>query len=508
MTRGDTTVTMTPDVRAGWEARPPLLPPRWQILGGLGRGGQAEVWLAVDQHLAQQVAVKVFSAEMSPLQRERMRREVRLGRTLQHPGLVRVFELVEAGERTAVVMEFVPGGSLAAAVADRPLPRERVVAVADEVLTVLDYLHRQGVVHRDIKPSNLLIDGEGRVRVADLGLARHWEGGQTLTESHTTLGTPRYMSPEQVRGERPLPQSDLYSLGATLFHLLTGRPPFDHESTFEVARLHLSAPVPDPRRWRPDCPHWLARFVMRLLEKRPGDRFVSAREALEVLHSRSAASLPARRRRAAVAMLAAAVLLTVGWGALVHGGRVPAGARVIGGNKVVASDDEDRPLWERSFSVGVKDAVLVPGKGRPPRLYVATTSPRSASPGSGSIFELDARGKERASFSVADHLAAYFPDLGRFASAERLLGEDVDGDGEAELTWIAKHFFYPSAVGVWWRRPRPLAEHVFINSGHLTSVAWADLDDDGRREAVMAGFNNRLGYQGVVAVVELGGGEM
>lgn len=508
MARDDVTVTMAPERGGEWKARPPSLPPRWRIVQELGRGGQAEVWLAVDQHLAQQVAVKVFSAEMSPLQRERMRREVRLGRTLQHPGLVRVFELVEVGERTAVVMEFVPGGSLAAAVADGPLDPERVVAVADEVLSVLVYLHRQGVVHRDLKPSNLLVDREGHVRVADLGLARHWEGGDTLTESCTTLGTPRYMSPEQVRGEKPLPQSDLYSLGATLFHLLAGCPPFDHDSAFEVARLHLSAPVPDPRRWRPDCPHWLAHFVMRLLEKRPGDRFTSARQALEVLRSRSAASLPARRRRAAVAVLAAAVLLAAGWGALVQGGRVPASVRVSGGNKVVVSDDEDRLLWERSFSVGVKDAALVPGKGRPPRVYVATTSPRSASAGGGLILELDARGEERASFSVADHLAAYFPDLGRSASAERLLGADVDGDGEAELTWVAKHFFYPSAVGVWWRQPRALADHVFINSGHLTSVAWADLDGDGRREMVMAGFNNRLGYQGMVAVVEPGGGEM
>ena len=156
----------------------------------MGRGGQAEVWLARDTELDVLVAIKVFRADLTPTQRERLRREVMLGRTLQHPGLVRIFELIDGGDRLAVAMEWVPEGSLAQRLESGRLPVDEVVRVAEQVLEVLAYLHGQNVVHRDIKPSNLLVDSENRIRLADLGLARPLDDDRGLTRTLASVGTP------------------------------------------------------------------------------------------------------------------------------------------------------------------------------------------------------------------------------------------------------------------------------------------------------------------------------
>ena len=167
------------------------LPPRWKPARLLGRGGQADVWLAEDTELSEWVAVKVFHPDLTEAARERIRREVRLGRSLQHPGLVRVFELIDTGDRLAVVMELVAGGSVAQRLEAGPLPIDEVIRIADETLEALAFLHREGVVHRDVKPSNLLLDAGGRVRLADLGLVRRLDDAGDLTRTAMTVGTPQ-----------------------------------------------------------------------------------------------------------------------------------------------------------------------------------------------------------------------------------------------------------------------------------------------------------------------------
>ncbi len=133
---------------------------------------------------------------------------------------------------------------------------------------------------------------------------------------------------------------------------------------------------------------------------------------------------------------------------------------------------------------------------------MATSAPRLASPERGLLLQFDAEGKELLRFAVAPELSGLYPDFGDYASAERLAAVDVNGDGREELSWLAKHYFFPSAIEVWWQTPESQAETLFINSGHLSGVTWADLDGDGRREAVTAGFNNRLGYQNIAAIVD------
>ena len=146
------------------------LPDRWHIERFLGSGGQSEVWLAHDSLLGELVAVKVFNPALSREAMERLRQEVKLGRSLRHPNLVRVYELIEAGGRLAMAMEWLPGGSVAQKLSGGPLPIPEVLQVAEETLAALAHLHEQRIVHRDVKPSNLLLDESGHVRLADLGL--------------------------------------------------------------------------------------------------------------------------------------------------------------------------------------------------------------------------------------------------------------------------------------------------------------------------------------------------
>jgi len=221
--------------RGGWEIK---LPARWRLERFLGAGGQSEVWLAHDEELDQQVAIKVFAPDLSDEALERLRREVRLGRTLQNPHLVRVYELIEDGGRLAMAMAWLPGGSLAQRLAERgPLPIAEVVQATDEALAALAYLHEQRIVHRDVKPSNLLLNLDGRVYLADLGLVRGLDEQARLTRTEMVVGTPVYMSPEQIRAGRLTPASDLYSLGVTVFQLLAGHPPFEGTSRIATCAL-------------------------------------------------------------------------------------------------------------------------------------------------------------------------------------------------------------------------------------------------------------------------------
>ncbi len=461
------------------------------------------MWLAEDRELRQLVAIKVFRENLSKAARERLRREVILGRELTHPGLVRTYELIDAGGCLAVAMEFIRGGSVAALLAAGPLPIDRVIAVARHNLAVLAYLHAQGVVHRDVKPSNLLLDDEGGVRLADLGLARHVEGDATVTRTHLAVGTTRYMSPEQLRGERATPASDLYSLGVTLFELVTGKPPFEADSEFEVARLHMQVTPPDPQRARRDCPRWLARFVVRLMQKSPRDRFADAEEALAAFERRRVVMAPRTRRRLAWAGLvagavaiASAIVVQVApasW-------RLVATATVVAEGKTVRGvDRRGRTTWEIALGSTIHQLAKVDldGDGAVETVVCAseTSMDRSLPPRKSEVVAVTTRGEVLTRRHPEDLLTEWPYEYPKLLTpfVEPL---DLDGDGGYELVVRGnQRGFYPAAILVFWPR-EALWEAVSFHSGHIYDVR---LVAAGRRARLrMAAVNNRLGAFPVV----------
>ena len=485
-------------------ALPLTLPARWQPTRLLGSGGQAEVWLARDLELEEWVAVKVFRDHLGATQRERLRREVRLGRSLSHPNLVRVFELIEAGNRLAVAMEWVSGGSLAARLEDGPLPIGQVIAVADEVLDVLAHLHGRGIVHRDVKPSNLLLDEKGGVRLADLGLVRPLEGGGDLTATAIAVGTPGYMSPEQIRGLEPAAGADLYSLGVTLFQLLSGTMPFAGSSGFEVADKHLHASPPDVRSLRPECPAWLARFVARLLEKAAGDRWADAEQALDALRRKRVLASPRFWRRAGTAAAAALALGggILGWAHFHRGG--PAAVRVMPGQLVV-TDARRHELWRRQVPGAALDAVVGDflGEGEPQVAVSSAPAGKGHPAGTEDIAVFGADGRERARFASVggSDLVHHFPGVGATVDLASLFALDLGGRHPV-LAWVNSSVpWFPSVAGTWDAARGKRPGLLLLNSGHITGLRAASLDG-GRRGLIATGINNRLGYQTVVVILD------
>ncbi|MCG6962350.1 MAG: serine/threonine protein kinase [Acidobacteria bacterium] len=268
-------------------------------------------------------------------------------------------------------MEWLPGGSVKDRLNSGPLQATEAVAIAEETLDALAYLHRHGVVHRDVKPSNLLLAADGSVKLADLGLVRNLADAQDLIRTGATVGTPDYMSPEQLRGRPPAPPTDLYGLGVTLYELLAGSWPFSGQSEFDVADGHLHSAAPSLSEARPDCPRWLARFVRRLLEKRPADRWRDADAALAALSRRRVASRR-RWRHLGWAALALAVAMPALWIATTGHPPALAGAKVIDNHTVAGVAPEGHELWRRRLPGRIQSTAVADVTGdKAPEAVVA-----------------------------------------------------------------------------------------------------------------------------------------
>lgn len=488
--------------------QPPELPERFVLLRPLGRGGQGEVWLAEDRVLGQRVALKLIRDGGGNDGRERTLQEARVGREVSHPNLIRVFDVLDLPGLLVVVMEWVEGGSLKERLREGPLPADQVVRAAEQTLDVLAHLHGKGIVHRDVKPSNLLFDRDGQVRLADLGLVRHLERSADLTRTGVTVGTPDYMSPEQLRGEAPSPAADLYALGVTLFELLTGARPFAGSSDFAVAHQHLTEPPPDLRRGRPDCPRWLAAFVRRLLEKRPADRWPDAAAAREALRRRWA---PRRRWWRWVAVGAAAVAVVAGCAWIAASRLRPAVAEVaVDGDDVVALAVDGTELWRRVFPGGPTVPLLADVVGS--SVPEVVTCEGVVDPSSGrsrcELVVLSQRGSELArTFLETDMIRTHYPHLTDDLICGKLFAGDLDGDRRPEVLWSVSHpWWFPAAAGVWWGRRGGASQVLLVNSGRIYGLDAADVDGDGEPELVASGVNNPIGYQAFLAVVEPSGG--
>lgn len=202
---------------------------RYTLERELGRGGMGAVWLGVDDVLGRKVALKQLkSPAAGGVPTARAAREARLAARLSHPNVVAVFDLVTEGDEPWLVMEYVEGLSLARLVADRgPLSPDDAAAMLAQVADGLRAAHAAGIVHRDVKPSNILVTGDGRAKLTDFGVARGTDSDATLTQTGLVTGSPAYLAPEVATGGTATPASDAWSLGATLFHLVTGRPPYE-----------------------------------------------------------------------------------------------------------------------------------------------------------------------------------------------------------------------------------------------------------------------------------------
>jgi serine/threonine-protein kinase len=252
---------------------------RYKIVRKLGAGGMANVYLAEDQELGRRVAIKILNERHANDDQfvERFRREAKNAAGLSHPNIVSIFDRGEAEGTYYIAMEYLDGRSLKELISTRgPAPINVSVDYARQILAALRVAHRQGLVHRDIKPHNVLVDGEGRVKVTDFGIAR--AGPSQMTEEGSIIGTAQYLSPEQAQGAPVTPASDLYSVGIVLYELLTGTVPFAGESPVELAMKHLSKVPEPPSRIRPEVPRDLDFVVMRALAKAPSERYQSADE--------------------------------------------------------------------------------------------------------------------------------------------------------------------------------------------------------------------------------------
>jgi serine/threonine-protein kinase len=247
----------------------------------VARSGMATIFRATDQRSGQQVAIKVPHPEVEsdPALFDRFRREEEIGRRLDHPGVMKVFPK-EDSDQVYMVMEWVDGKLLRQLLQqERKLPLEQTVSILLQMCDVLEYVHKHDVVHRDLKPENVMIDDRGRIKLIDFGIAAS-AGARRLTFANfsKTMGTPDYISPEQVKGKRGDVRSDIYALGVMLYEMSTGALPFSGPNPFAVMNSRLlNSPVP-PRELNPEVSPQLQEIIYRALEREPKNRYASVRE--------------------------------------------------------------------------------------------------------------------------------------------------------------------------------------------------------------------------------------
>ncbi len=271
---------------AGPAAPGTLVGGRYQLVTLLARGGMAEVWEAVDEVLTRPVAVKILLPHLAADTAfvARFRHEAVSAARLSDPHIVSVYDTCSDGDVEAIVMELVRGTTLRRLLDEQGhLSARQAVDIAVQVAVALEHAHSNGLVHRDVKPANILLSDDGRVLVADFGIAKAAEGGADLTEVGQVVGTAKYLSPEQVEGGPLDARSDVYALGVVLYEMVCGRPPFDGDNATTTAVARLTSQPLRPRQVRAGIPRVLEHEMMRAMARSPGDRHASAAELRSAL---------------------------------------------------------------------------------------------------------------------------------------------------------------------------------------------------------------------------------
>src|SRR6266581_2933786 len=280
-----------PSLAAGGDLLRPgtLFANRYEVKEILGMGGMGVVYRAFDRELREPVAIKTLRPEAlagDGVALERFKQEIRLARRIAHRNVVRTYDLGEVDGMYYLTMEYVEGTSLKQLITTRGrLPLPVTLTIGKQLCRALEVAHEQGVIHRDIKPQNMVVDPSGFLKVMDFGIARlaNPPHGKGLTEAGISIGTPDYMSPEQLSGAELDPRSDLYAAGVVLFECLTGRVPFEAESVYALIAKHLEGSAPDPRTLNPDVPEALARVILKAMAKEPADRYQTAGQMHDAL---------------------------------------------------------------------------------------------------------------------------------------------------------------------------------------------------------------------------------
>jgi WD40 repeat protein len=303
----------------------------YELLAEVGRGGMGVVYKARQTSLKRLVALKMILAgdHAGPEEINRFRLEAEAVARLQHPNIVQIHDVGEADGRPYFSLEFLAGGSLASQLDGTPWPAPKAAALVETLARAMHAAHQQHIIHRDLKPANVLLNAEGTPKITDFGLAKNLDNGAGQTQSGAIMGTPSYMAPEQAGGKPKQigPAADVYALGAILYELLTGRPPFKAATPMDpVLQVLSEEPVP-PRRLQPKTPVDLETICLQCLQKEPGKRYASAAALADDLgRFQSAKPIAARpvgplergwrwcRRNPVVAGLVAAVVLALAGG--------------------------------------------------------------------------------------------------------------------------------------------------------------------------------------------------
>ena len=347
---------------------------RYRVIRLLGRGGMGAVYKVRDLELERDVALKLIRPEIAenPEVLGRFKREIQVSSRITHRNVLRVYDLGEAEGVRFLTMQYVDGHDLETLIKkEGKLPLARLLSIFGEVCKGLAAAHEQGVVHRDLKPQNVMIDAAGTAYVMDFGLAKNLAGAG-LTEMGAVLGTPYYMSPEQVRGEPATLRSDIYSLGVILYEMATGEVPFTGESAYEIMMKRLTQRPKPAAELNPDIPVFLQKIVERCLSKEPAARYASADEVLADLATGTFSRAPrfvVRDTRAIAirAGVAAAVVaaLALGFWAF-RRGRPAAAPRGGPPRSVLIADFENRtgdPVFdgtlENAFGIALEDAAFI-----------------------------------------------------------------------------------------------------------------------------------------------------
>ena len=371
---------------------------RYRIDGRLGEGAMADVYRAFDPGIGRTVAVKVLKPELArdPALGARFLREARAAGALNHPHIATVYDVGEADGATYIAMELVDGRPLDAVLGEGRMPYERVLALGAQLADALAYAHRAGVVHRDVKPSNILLSADGRsAKLLDFGVARVGESeGLAKTQAGQLVGTPRYMSPEQALGRPVDHRADLFSLGAVLYEMVTGKVAFPGQGIATLALQIAEGQVEPIARAAADCPPGLRRIIDKCLAKKPDVRFADGTQLHAALLRETAAAseTPARRglslrlklplalvgvTAGALALSVSAVLTreqrTLEHMAIVSGGSIA--AFVTGNAAVLAADNAGLPPEQQDWSAlqafvtqaardpGIRDVAVVDTAG-------------------------------------------------------------------------------------------------------------------------------------------------